>query len=159
MLHLLNLIFWKKVQGQKHPGRWGVNRKHRQIHHIWFFSILVSDCDRVSLKMRDCVIMMLICYLHIVIIKISLSRRSRMALPWCLWWCIVWSVGQCVFRTGEPGFELCIQQRKTTCLLSLRESFACARASKLTTANMHIARPRCESQTAVGSSGLNVCWS
>ena len=33
------------------------------------------------------------------------------------------------------GFESCIQQRKTTCLLSIRKSLACARASKLTTTN------------------------
>ena len=57
------------------------------------------------------------------------------------------------------GFESCIQQRKTTCLLSIRKSFACARASKLTTTNMYIARARCECQMAVGSSGLNACWS
>ena len=31
------------------------------------------------------------------------------------------------------GFESCLQQRKTTCLLSIRISLACARASKLTT--------------------------
>ena len=36
------------------------------------------------------------------------------------------------------GFESCIQQRKTTCLLSIRKSLACARASKLTTTNMYI---------------------
>ena len=57
------------------------------------------------------------------------------------------------------GFESCIQQRKTTCLLSIRISFACARASKLTTTNMYIARARWECQAAVGSSGLNACWS
>ena len=33
----------------------------------------------------------------------------------------------------DPEFESCIQQRKTTCLLSIRKSLACARASKLTT--------------------------
>ena len=33
------------------------------------------------------------------------------------------------FKTS--GFESCIQQRKTTCLLSIRKSLACARASKL----------------------------
>ena len=33
----------------------------------------------------------------------------------------------------------CIQQRKTTCLISIRKSLACARTSKLTT-NMYIAR-------------------
>ena len=57
-----------------------------------------------------------------------------------------------------PGFESCILQRKTTCLLSIRKSLACARASKLTT-NMYIARARCECQMAVGSGGLNACWS
>ena len=57
------------------------------------------------------------------------------------------------------GFESCLQQRKTTCLLSIRISLACARASKLTTTNMYIARARCECQMAVGSGGLNACWS
>ena len=56
-------------------------------------------------------------------------------------------------------FESCIQQRKTTCLLSIKKSLACARASKLTTTNMYIARARCEYQMAVGSGGLNACWS
>ena len=46
------------------------------------------------------------------------------------------------------------QHRKTTCLLSIRKSHACARASKLTT-NIYIARARCESQSAVKPSGLN----
>ena len=36
-----------------------------------------------------------------------------------------------------PGFESCIQQRKTTCLLSIQISLARARASKLTTTNMY----------------------
>ena len=35
------------------------------------------------------------------------------------------------------GFESCSQQRKTTCLLSIRKSLACARASKLTTTNLY----------------------
>ena len=56
------------------------------------------------------------------------------------------------------GFESCIQQRKTTCLLSIKKSLACARASKLIT-NMYITRARCECQMAVGSGGLNACWS
>ena len=34
-------------------------------------------------------------------------------------------------------FESFIQQRKTTCLLWIRISLVCARASKLTTTNMH----------------------
>ena len=38
------------------------------------------------------------------------------------------------FGVWDPdGFESCIQQRKTTCLLSIRISLACARASRLTT--------------------------
>ena len=66
------------------------------------------------------------------------------------------------FRIGvwDLGFESCIQQRKTTCLLSIIPiSLACARASILTTTNMYIAKARCESQLAVRSSGLNACWS
>ena len=35
------------------------------------------------------------------------------------------------------GFESCLQQRKTTCLLSIRITLACARASKLTTTDKH----------------------
>ena len=43
------------------------------------------------------------------------------------------------FGVWDPdGFESCIQQRKTTCLLSIRISLACARASKLTTTNMYV---------------------
>ena len=38
----------------------------------------------------------------------------------------------------ETLVESCIQQRKTTCLLSNRRSFACARASKLTATNKHV---------------------
>ena len=38
----------------------------------------------------------------------------------------------------SDGFESCIQQRKTTCLLLIRISLACARASKLTTTNMYV---------------------
>ena len=57
------------------------------------------------------------------------------------------------------GFESCLQQRKTTCLLSIWISLACARASKLTTTNVYIARARCECQMAVGSGGLNAYWS
>ena len=36
----------------------------------------------------------------------------------------------------RPWFESWIQQRKTTCLLLIPKSFACARASKLTTTNV-----------------------
>ena len=36
------------------------------------------------------------------------------------------------------GFESCIQQRKKSCLLSIRKSLACARASKLTATNMYV---------------------
>ena len=41
------------------------------------------------------------------------------------------------------GFESCIQQRKTTCLLSIQISLACARASKLTTTNMYVCMHAC----------------
>ena len=37
-------------------------------------------------------------------------------------------------------------------------NIACARVSNLTTTNMYIAGARCESQLAVGSSGLNARW-
>ena len=63
------------------------------------------------------------------------------------------------FGVWDPGFKSCILQRNTTCLLSIWISLACARASKLTTTNMYIARARCESQLTVGSSGLNARWS
>ena len=42
-----------------------------------------------------------------------------------------WRIG-----VWDRGFESCIQQTKTTCLLSIRIPLACARASKLTTTNM-----------------------
>ena len=63
------------------------------------------------------------------------------------------------FGFWDPGFKACILQRNTTCLLLIWILLACARASKLTTTNMYIARARCESQLTVGSSGLNGCWS
>ena len=63
------------------------------------------------------------------------------------------------FVIWDPGFESCIQQRMPTCLLSIQISFACARASTLTTTNIYITRARCESQLAVGLSDLNICWS
>ena len=53
-----------------------------------------------------------------------------------------------------PSFEFCIRQRKTTCLLSIRNSLASARASELTT-NMYNARARCESQPTGKSIRLN----
>ena len=54
---------------------------------------------------------------------------------------------------GELVFKSCIQQRNKTCLLSIWISLACARASKLKTTNMYIARARCESQLTVGQVG------
>ena len=54
-----------------------------------------------------------------------------------------------------PRFESCIQQRKTTCLHSIRKSLACARPSKLTTTNVYITTARSDSQSAVKSRGLN----
>ena len=88
----------------------------------------------------------------------GLSNSSFLA-----WSSIAQSVCQQAFSLMEIGFqrpsglESCIQQRKTTCLLSIQKSLACARASKSTT-NMYIARARYECQMAVGSGGLNACW-
>ena len=53
-----------------------------------------------------------------------------------------------------PRFESCIQQRKTTCLLSIRISLACARASKLATTNMY--KFHMFSQTFAQFSGCSV---
>ena len=51
-------------------------------------------------------------------------------------------------------WDVLCQQRKTTCLLSIRITFARARVSKSTTANMYITRARCESQLT----GSGVEW-
>ena len=54
-----------------------------------------------------------------------------------------------------PSLKSCYQQRKTTCLLSIRKSPASTRASQLTTTNMYIAIARCENQSVVKSVRLN----
>ena len=60
------------------------------------------------------------------------------------WFSITQSVCQQAFSLlanrslRASGFESCFQQRKTTCLLSIRKSLACARASKLTTTKMYV---------------------
>ena len=59
------------------------------------------------------------------------------------WSSIAQSICQRAFSLLEiwfqrPWFESCISQRKTTSLLSIRKSLACARASKLTTTNIYI---------------------
>ena len=46
-------------------------------------------------------------------------------------WVGIQSAGHLVSQTS------CIQQRKTACLLSIRKSLACARASKLTITNIY----------------------
>ena len=51
---------------------------------------------------------------------------------------------------GFPSFESCIQQRKTTCILSIRKSLACARTSKLT-ANLY-------RQLGSSKTGLIIFW-
>ena len=51
-------------------------------------------------------------------------------------WVGIQYAGELVFETSQ--LRSCIQQRKTTCLLSIRKSLECVRASKLTTTNMHI---------------------
>ena len=82
---------------------------------------------------------------------------------------IAQSVCQRIFSLLEigfqrpSGFESCMQQRKTTCLLSIRKSLACARASKLTTTNMcvhvcvHITATRWTSN-AVLDGGVLLYW-
>ena len=57
-----------------------------------------------------------------------------------------WAFGLLEIRFQRPRFESCIQQRKKTCLLSIRKSLACARASKSTTANMYIASAKANRQ-------------
>ena len=48
------------------------------------------------------------------------------------------------------GSNPLFSKRKKTCLLSIRISLACARASKLMTTNMYITRARCECQNGCG---------
>ena len=38
---MLNPIFWKKVQGQKHPGRWGIVEHQLPSIKVWMCYILV----------------------------------------------------------------------------------------------------------------------
>ena len=72
---------------------------------------------------------------------IQVIAWSSLAQPVCEWafsllaiWCL-----------RLPSFEFCIQQRKTTCLLSIRKSLACARAAKLITTNMYVSDCLCNS--------------
>ena len=71
-------------------------------------------------------------------------RDGLSSFKFLAWSSIAQSVCQRAFgllqtRFQRPsGFESCIQQRKTTRLLSIRKSLACARASKLTTTNICI---------------------
>ena len=53
-----------------------------------------------------------------------------------------------LFRPNDwdHEFEFCIQQSKTTCLLSVRISLACARASKLTTTKILYIHMDCSGQ-------------
>ena len=60
--------------------------------------------------------------------NVNLDRRSLSRFVSGHWVC--WEFGSRV-----PGFESCIKQRETTCLLSIRKSLACARTSKVTTTN------------------------
>ena len=91
-------------------------------------------------------------------------RVGLLSSSFLAWSSIAQSVCQWAFslleiRFQRPWFKSCIQQRKTTHLLSIWIALSCARASKLTTTNMYIARASCESQMTVGSGGLNACWS
>ena len=65
------------------------------------------------------------------------NSLHKLWYPSCVCMCVcvcVWRGHSVCWRIGvwDIGFESCIQQRKTTCLLSIRISLACARASKLT---------------------------
>ena len=59
---------------------------------------------------------------------------SSTAQSVCQW---AFSLLEILFQKPS-GFESCIQQRTTTCLLSIRKLLACARASKLTTTNIYV---------------------
>ena len=61
-----------------------------------------------------------------------------------------WPISLLEIRFQTPRFKSCIQQRKTTCLLSIRKSLACARALSLTTTNM--------SHRLVFSNHVNLCY-
>ena len=51
------------------------------------------------------------------------------------------------------GFESCIQQRNTTCLLSIRKSLACDRASKIAPTNLYIAKSSAKANRQWGRVG------
>ena len=53
-------------------------------------------------------------------------------------WVCQWAISLLEIRCHRPWFETCVQQKKATCLLSIRKSFACARASELATTNMYV---------------------
>ena len=78
-------------------------------------------------------------------VECSLIIRTGCRVQVLAWTSISQSVCQRAFSLLEirfqrpSGSESCIQQRKTTCILSIRKSIACARAaSKLTTRNMYV---------------------
>ena len=54
------------------------------------------------------------------------SSIAQLVCKWAFSLLVIWCL-------RLPSFESCIQQRRTTFLLSIRKSLACARASKLTT--------------------------
>ena len=131
--------------------------------HFWYtmpvIKMLQSPVVITCICMYVCVYVCM-CVCMYVCMYVWTGCRVQVFLAWSS---IAQSVCQQAFSLlvgiWDLGFESCIQQRKTTCLLSIRISLACAGASKLTTTNMYIARARCESQLAVRSSGLNACWS
>ena len=66
----------------------------------------------------------------------------------------LWKVKKIGFQR-HSGFESCIQQRKTTCHLSIRKSLACARASKLSQQQICISpEPGANAKWQWG----RVCW-
>ena len=93
----------------------------------------------------------------------SLITRAGCRVQILAWSSIAQSVCQRVFSLLEirsqtlSGFESCIPQRKTTCLLSIRKVLSCARASKLTATNTILKKIKLD--VANQSSGCGVITS
>ena len=82
--------------------------------------------------------------LEVLVLKYKFLNRGRaVEFRFSAWSSIAQSVCEWVFSLLAtrclrlPRFESCIQQKKTTCLLSIRISLACARSSKLTTTHKY----------------------
>ena len=72
---------------------------------------------------------------------IGMGCRVQVSLAWSSIAQSVCQQASSLLKIGfqRPSeFESCIQQRKKTCLLSIRKSLSCARASKLIATNMYV---------------------